>query len=166
MNQYSTFKRFHKYVWENLSFKPFFCKTILAHPPDRANFDPPEKLKTDMFKTIALITNYEADEVKDTLQIVSKFLIDRNIEVILDEYCLNLLPDSDLRVVSSQDLPVECDLAIAIGGDGIHARLAHAVEGGVFVGLQGFRRDSTDHGLEYVQRFRQFWIVKHVHQFQ
>lgn len=77
-----------------------------------------------MFEKIALITNNGATEMVDTLQTVTNFLLSRNIELILDEYCAKLLPNSGLRQVNMEQLSQDCDLAIAIGGDGTMLRAA------------------------------------------
>ncbi len=78
-----------------------------------------------MFEKIALITNNDATEIADTLQTLTRFLLSRDIELILDENCANLLPNSGLRQVNSDQLALECDFAIAIGGDGTMLRAAH-----------------------------------------
>lgn len=78
-----------------------------------------------MFNKIALITNNDATEIVDTLQTVTDFLLSRDIELILDENCAELLSNSDLRQVNSEQLSQECDFAIAIGGDGTMLRAAH-----------------------------------------
>ncbi|MFQ5658790.1 MAG: NAD(+) kinase [Gammaproteobacteria bacterium] len=71
-----------------------------------------------MFKRIALITNISGTQIADTLQTVARFLLSRGIHIVLDEACAELLPDSGLKSVSAEQLPLECDMAIAIGGDG------------------------------------------------
>ena len=48
----------------------------------------------------------------DTLQTVTAFLRLREIELILDEYCAELLPNSGLRQGNIEDMSQECDLAI------------------------------------------------------
>jgi NAD+ kinase len=80
-----------------------------------------------MFKKIALITNNDATEIVDTLQTVTKFLSSRNIQLILDEHCAKILPDSGLRQLELEQLSEECDLAIAIGGDGTMLRAARVL---------------------------------------
>jgi NAD+ kinase len=77
-----------------------------------------------MFEKIALISNNDAAEMADTLQMVTAFLRLRKIELILDEYCAELLPNSGLRQGNIEDMSQECDLAIAIGGDGTMLRAA------------------------------------------
>ncbi|MFT5132048.1 MAG: NAD+ kinase [Gammaproteobacteria bacterium] len=77
-----------------------------------------------MFEKIALISNNDAAEIIDTLLAVTKYLSSRNIELILDEYCAELLPNSGFRQVNLDQLSRECDIAIAIGGDGTMLRAA------------------------------------------
>ena len=77
-----------------------------------------------MFEKIALITNNYATGIADTLRTVTNFLSSRNIELILDEYCAELLPDSGYQQVNMDQLSEDCDLAIAIGGDGTMLRAA------------------------------------------
>jgi NAD+ kinase len=80
-----------------------------------------------MFEKIALITNNDTKEIVDTLQTVTKFLSSRNIELILDEYCAELLPNSGFRQLDLEQLSEECDLAIVIGGDGTMLRAARVL---------------------------------------
>ncbi len=77
-----------------------------------------------MFKKIALITNNDARGMIDTLKLVSDFLSSRDTEVVLDEHCAELMPDSGYEQVDMADPNVDCDLAIAIGGDGTMLRAA------------------------------------------
>ncbi|MBT7952114.1 MAG: NAD(+) kinase, partial [Gammaproteobacteria bacterium] len=76
----------------------------------------------DMFEKIALITNNDATEIVDTLQTVTNYLSSRDIELILDENCAKLLPNSGFRELDLEQLSQECDLAIVIGGDGTMLR--------------------------------------------
>jgi NAD+ kinase len=77
-----------------------------------------------MFEKIALITNNDATEVVDTLHTVINYLSSRDIELILDENCAKLLPNSGFRQLALEQLSTECDLAIVIGGDGTMLRAA------------------------------------------
>lgn len=71
-----------------------------------------------MFKRIALIANKNGQKIIETLQSVSKYLLNRNIDIVLNSFSANLMQDSDLRTVPDEQLPLQCDMAIAIGGDG------------------------------------------------
>ena len=80
---------------------------------------------TKKFNKIALITNDNSDGIKDTLKTVVDFLQARAIRIVLDEYCFAMIPASDLETGSTRELARNCDLAIAIGGDGTMLRAAH-----------------------------------------
>ncbi|MGH8245760.1 MAG: NAD(+) kinase [Gammaproteobacteria bacterium] len=107
-----------------------------------------------MFKRIALITNSHAAEVADTLATVIKLLKARGIEIILDEGCAGLLPDSGLKSAPPDRLPKGCDLAITIGGDGTMLRAARLLADrdipllGINRGRLGFLADIPAHSVE------------------
>lgn len=106
-----------------------------------------------MFKRIALITNDSGNGITETLQSVVKFLQSKKITVLLDEYCFGFLPDSGLEVVSAEDLPKKCDMAIAIGGDGTMLRAARLLADhdvpllGINRGRLGFLADIPADGV-------------------
>ena len=107
-----------------------------------------------MFKTIALITNSSTPEVFDTLQAMIKYLQARDLEVMLDEACALLLPETGLREGGAEDFGRDCDLAIAIGGDGTMLRAAHLLADynvpllGTNRGRLGFLADIPANGME------------------
>ena len=70
--------------------------------------------KNSMFKQIALITNDSGNGVTKTLKDVVTFLRGKDIDIVIDEYCDHYLPDTGLKVFTTETFPVECDLAIAI----------------------------------------------------
>ena len=78
-----------------------------------------------MFKTIAIITNNSTAEIIYTLQAVIEYLQEREKEVILDEFSTGLVPNMKLPEGSAEFFGMNCDLAIAIGGDGTMLRAAH-----------------------------------------
>ena len=80
---------------------------------------------TEKFNKIALITNDNSGAVKDTLNTVVDFLRTRAIRIVLDEYCFAMMPGTKLETGSARELARECDLGIAIGGDGTMLRAAH-----------------------------------------
>ncbi len=71
-----------------------------------------------MFKRIALIANKNGQKITETLRSVSNYLLNRNIDIVLNSFSADLMQDSDLRAVPDEQLPLQCDMAIAIGGDG------------------------------------------------
>ena len=78
-----------------------------------------------MFNTIAIITNNSTSEIINTLQTVIDYLHEHEKEVILDEFSVRLLPNLDLPQGNAEYFGANCDLAIAIGGDGTMLRAAH-----------------------------------------
>jgi len=113
------------FIDKNLALSYLQCKTLLAMQSGRANLPLPLIRYVTMFKTIALITNNRAAEISDTLQAVVKYLQMRDVEIILDELCAALMPDTALRRGHAGEFAKDCDLAIAIGGDGTMLRAAH-----------------------------------------
>ena len=78
-----------------------------------------------MFKTIAIITNNSTAEIIYTLQAVIEYLQERDREVVLDEFSTSLVPNMKLPQGNAEFFGINCDLAIAIGGDGTMLRAAH-----------------------------------------
>ena len=78
-----------------------------------------------MFKTIAVITNNSTAEIIYTLQAVIEHLQERDREVVLDEFSTGLVPNLKLPQGNAEYFGMNCDLAIAIGGDGTMLRAAH-----------------------------------------
>jgi NAD+ kinase len=107
-----------------------------------------------MFNRIALITNSSGLQIADTLQTVTQFLQKRGISVVLDEYCGKYLTDSGLPVVSADQLHIDCDMAIAIGGDGTMLRAARLLADhdipllGINRGRLGFLADIPANSVE------------------
>ena len=71
-----------------------------------------------MFNKIALITNKNGSNIAETVKTVCDLLLARNIEVVVDEQCFEILNRPDLAKFGKSQLPADCDMAIAIGGDG------------------------------------------------
>lgn len=107
-----------------------------------------------MFTTIALISNNEAAEIKDTLIAVTEFLKSRKVNVILDEFCAELLPNSGFKTVNTEELAEHCTLGIAIGGDGTMLRAARLLADhdipllGINRGRLGFLADIPAEDVE------------------
>lgn len=78
-----------------------------------------------MFNTIAIITNNSTSEIIYTLQTVIDHLQERGREVILDEFSTSLIPNARLPQGHAEYFGMNCDLVIAIGGDGTMLRAAH-----------------------------------------
>ena len=78
-----------------------------------------------MFKKILLITNNSAREIIDSLHNVIDYLRRKRIAVALDPFSAGLLPDCKLPVAAPDRIDANCDLAVAIGGDGTMLRAAN-----------------------------------------
>ncbi|MEM6998658.1 MAG: NAD(+) kinase [Pseudomonadota bacterium] len=78
-----------------------------------------------MFKRIGLITNSGVKAIQTTLTEVVEYLDSRELEVMLDQCCANLLDDHNLQVFEANELGKHCDLVIAIGGDGTMLMASH-----------------------------------------
>jgi len=81
----------------------------------------------DMFKRIALITNSNAPKVTDTLNTLIAFLKTQDIQIVLDKRSAAISTDKGLQTADDDTLVTQCDLAIAIGGDGTMLKAAHLV---------------------------------------
>ena len=78
-----------------------------------------------MFKRIALITNSSAKKVAETLNSLIIYLQSSKIDFILDECSSALAVQPGLPGMKDDEFDADCDLAIAIGGDGTMLKAAH-----------------------------------------
>lgn len=78
-----------------------------------------------MFKRIALITNSKIAKVAKTLNSLIAYLQSNNIDFILDESSAALAKKPSLPTIKDNNFDADCDLAIAIGGDGTMLKAAH-----------------------------------------
>ena len=78
-----------------------------------------------MFKHIALITNSDTKNVAETLNSLIAYLQSNEIDFILDHSSSVLADQSGLACMKDNELDADCDLAIAIGGDGTMLKAAH-----------------------------------------
>ena len=78
-----------------------------------------------MFKRVGLITNSGVKAIRQTLIEVVDYLATREQQVILDTCCSDLLDDHGLDVFAADELGKNCDLVIAIGGDGTMLMASH-----------------------------------------
>ncbi len=78
-----------------------------------------------MFKRIALITNSDAKKVAETLNGLIVYLQSNEIDFILEQGSYALAGQTDLPVMKENEFDADCDLAIAIGGDGTMLKAAH-----------------------------------------
>ena len=113
-----------------------------------------------MFRKIVLITNSGGAQIRETLQTVTEYLHSRRLDIALDKSCAELFPESGLRTLSEIEIPGECDLAIAIGGDGTMLKAAGLLADhnvpllGINRGQLGFLADipaeSVEENLEQI----------------
>ncbi len=78
-----------------------------------------------MFKRIALITNSDAKKVAETLNSLIVYLQSNEIDFILDKDSSLLADQTGLPTMEDNEFDADCDLAIAIGGDGTMLKAAH-----------------------------------------
>ena len=78
-----------------------------------------------MIKRIALITNSNAKKVAETLNSLIIYLQSSKIDFILDECSSALAVQPGLLGMKDDEFDADCDLAIAIGGDGTMLKAAH-----------------------------------------
>ena len=78
-----------------------------------------------MFKRIALITNSDAKKVAETLNSLIVYLQSNEIDFVLDKDSTSLADQTDLPAMKDNKFDADCDLAIAIGGDGTMLKAAH-----------------------------------------
>ncbi len=103
------------------------------------------------FTRIGLFIRKDDPILENAVVQVCQFLKTQSLSVVINEP-LNFLPDLD--VVSMSDFPQQCDLTIAIGGDGTLLSASRALAGsdlplvGINVGRLGFLADVTLDNLE------------------
>jgi NAD+ kinase len=78
-----------------------------------------------MFKRIGLITNSGVKAIQTTLSEVVEYLSSRDLEIVLDKCCSDLLGKHNFEVNEANELGNHCDLVIAIGGDGTMLMASH-----------------------------------------
>lgn len=76
------------------------------------------RLMKSKFKHIALIARLNRDGVLETLATLIEFLQQQKITVSIEASCAEQIADSDINVISYDDLGKDQDLVIVIGGDG------------------------------------------------
>ncbi len=79
------------------------------------------------FKRIGLISKCGDPSVGETLASLLSLLEQRSIPVVLDESAASSLPDQTLSAVTREQLATQCDLVIAVGGDGTLLNAARSI---------------------------------------
>lgn len=105
------------------------------------------------FQSIGLMTRYRSPEIIETLQTLEKFLLSKKIDIVLEQETAKFLTEQGLPVASTKQFGLDCDLIIAVGGDGSFLSASHCALKydvpvlGVNRGRLGFLADIQPHQL-------------------
>ena len=108
----------------------------------------------EQFNHIGLIGRKGSVSVIDTLKRLKRFLLSRNLHVVLEQSISQLLPGHGLQIASKQEMGAVCDLVIVVGGDGSMLGAARALSNsktpvlGINRGNLGFLTDVQPAILE------------------
>lgn len=108
----------------------------------------------EQFRNIGIIGRLGSAQVLDTIRRLKKFLLERHLNVILEETIAELLPGHGMQVSSRKRLGECCDLVIVVGGDGSLLGAARAMARhrvpvlGINRGSLGFLTDIRPDELE------------------
>ena len=108
----------------------------------------------DQFRNIGIIGRLGSSQVLDTIRRLKKFLLDRQLHVILEDAIAEMLPGHGLQTSTRRHLSEICDLVIVVGGDGSLLGAARALAGsgvpvlGINRGSLGFLTDIRPDELE------------------
>ena len=86
----------------------------------------------DQFRNIGIIGRLGSAQVLDTIRRLKKFLLARQLHVILEDSIAEVLPGHGLQTSSRKLLGEICDLVIVVGGVG---SVRGALVGSLLVGL-------------------------------
>ena len=106
-------------------------------------------MTTQAFNSIGIIGKYGDPEVAETVRRLAKFLRARGCEIYLETTTAKHVPDHDVTVVDIDAIGKQCDLAIAVGGDGTLLNAARALVDhnvailGINLGRLGFLVDVS-----------------------
>lgn len=108
----------------------------------------------DKFHNIGIIGRLGSQQVIDTVFRLKKFLLTKNLHILLEESIAKAIPEHCLQVGSYKLMGESCDLAIVVGGDGSVLGAARELAPfdvpllGVNRGYLGFLTDITPDDLE------------------
>jgi NAD+ kinase len=71
------------------------------------------------FNKVGLVARMGSPPILESLKRVELFLRSQSAQVILEDLAAGMLGETDLQVCSQAELGLNCDLVIAVGGDGI-----------------------------------------------
>ncbi len=106
------------------------------------------------FKKIGVIGKFGAPTVGDTLLSLTHCLLERSLEVYLDQETAKRHPENVLPVVTREQMGAQCDLAIVIGGDGSFLNAARSLAHfdipmlGINLGRLGFLTDIAPNQID------------------
>lgn len=108
----------------------------------------------EQFRNIGIIGRLGSPQVLDTVRRLKTFLLERDINVILEDAIAEVLPNHGLQVSSRNSMGESCDLVIVVGGDGSLLGAARAMARhkvpvlGINRGSLGFLTDIRPDELE------------------
>jgi len=103
----------------------------------------------EKFRSVGLIGKHGGVGIKDTMQSLSKFLLSQGLEVLLEANTAKYLDGHGMQTANMDEIGQNCDLAIAVGGDGtlLHSATSLAEYQvallGVNMGRLGFLTDIS-----------------------
>ena len=106
------------------------------------------------FKHVGLVAKIESAQVRESLRRVEQFLLSRSAEIMFETKTARLVAHPNGKAGSLEVLGTQCDLVIALGGDGniLNAARALAPFGvpilGINLGRLGFLADVSQDEIE------------------
>ena len=106
------------------------------------------------FKHVGLVAKIESEQVRESLRRVEQFLLSRSVEIMLETETARLVVSPNGKVGTLADLGTQCDLVIALGGDGNILKAARALAPfgvpilGINLGRLGFLADVSQDEIE------------------
>lgn len=70
------------------------------------------------FKKVGLVARTDSALVLESLRRVERFLVSHDVDVAVEDVAARFLGESQTPVLSRDDMGLNCDLVIAVGGDG------------------------------------------------
>lgn len=111
-------------------------------------------MMTGPFKRIGLFAKPAGSDIAETLQQLITFLQSRQIEVVAEESCKQILSKSKVKLLPDDQIGQNADLVIVVGGDGSLLKAARAIVDnlipiiGINRGNLGFLADVNPHDFE------------------
>ena len=106
------------------------------------------------FKHIGLVARVSSDLIRESLRRVEKFLLARSVTILYETLSAQMAGGNGRPVRSLEQLGAECDLVIAVGGDGNILRAARAMAPfgvpilGINRGKLGFLADVSPEDID------------------